>query len=141
MYFLQNKFLSQKQVSVAQKLSVTETNSFHRKKIIVTEKIPFKNKSSSQKQVQVLVSVRETHFCHRKIVSVTEKLFCHQPKFLSEKKVDRNLTYKDIVLSNNKNLHNFPKLSTTKNGITEEFFFEPRPPLNNFTTLSKKTKK
>ena len=120
-YFWQNKNLSQKQVTVTEKLSMTETNICHRKKVYLTEIIFCQTKISvrekkfpSQKKVSVRVSVREIHLCDwkkfpsQKKVSVSEKKFWHRQKFLSEKKlpsqkqVDKNLIYQDIVLSSSK---------------------------------------
>ena len=74
------------QVIVTQKLSVTETNSLHRRKFMSQKQVSFRLK----------MSVREQKF-YRKQVSITETSFCQSfclrntlpsqiKKFLSEKK-------------------------------------------------------
>ena len=73
-------FLSQKQVSV-------------RQKILLEKKNPSGYKFSLQKQVFVRVSIRETYFGKKKEIYVTEKSFCHRQKFLSEKKASVTETW------------------------------------------------
>ena len=83
--FVRNKFLSQKQITKEEKLSLTDTNLCQKKTNYVTEiSLCHRNKCLSEKNFcqrkklcseikflsQKLVSVRATHFCHKK------KSFC-----------------------------------------------------------------
>ena len=99
--------------TVTEKHSVKETNFCHRKKLYVTEIFPSDKtfchrKISFRKQVTVQVSVRENKFFHRKKFllkkknSATDKSFCQRKKLQSQKQVNRNLTYQDIVISSPK---------------------------------------
>ena len=93
-YVWHNNFLSQKQVTVTEKLSVTETNICCNKKVFVTgtslclTKIyvffPSEKSFPLQKQVVVRVYIWKKHFCHRKkFLSQINKFFGE--KFLSRK--------------------------------------------------------
>ena len=114
-YFWQNNFLPQKQVIVTKKRSMTEINCLQRKN--GTETSFFHTKLSVRKpkfvrkwvyiteNISLRVSVKGKKFCHR-------NRFCHirsfppptmdsvgEKKLLSQRQVDRNLIYKDIVLT------------------------------------------
>ena len=100
--------MSQKQVIMTQKVSVTETNLLQRKKINFTEPSFFPTKISVriffflQKRSfsPGFLSEKKASAMEKKKIPVTEKFPSERKKLLSQKQVGRNLIYKGGVNPN-----------------------------------------